>query len=179
MVEADESAAELEEGEMNISSSLVAHHEPAVLTQPRQGALHHPPVLAQLLRALYPLACNPHLDVSPAKCLPASGTIVRLVRVQLLGTLPWSASRSLDRLDAIQELLKHHGVVPVRTRDHHMERYTLAVDHNMALCAGALWAFPRSVGFGPVCAPPFLPGHSHCPGSLAPNLSGLVLPAGL
>ena len=118
---------------MNISSSLIAHREPAVLTQPRQCPLHHPSVLAQLLRALHTLARNPHLDASSAKCLPAPRNVVSLVRVQLLRTLAGSAFRSLDRLDAIQELLKHHRVVPVGSRDDNIERDAIAVDHNVTL----------------------------------------------
>jgi hypothetical protein len=163
---------------MDVGPALIADGEAPVLVQPRQCSLHHPPVPAQLLARLYPLSSYPRLDSSLPQCLPAPSVVVALVRVQRLRSLPRPTSRTLDRLDGVYERFQQHRVVPVSTTQSCCERDALPVDHNVALRAGALWALPLSVGFGPVSAPPFWLEWWRYPDSPWSNLSGPLLPTG-
>jgi hypothetical protein len=87
---------------MDIRSPLVAYREPAVPRQPRQRALHHPPVTAQSLTAVFPSPGDAALDAATAQTLPTAREIVGLVGVQLLGPPAWSASSGmLDRRDGV------------------------------------------------------------------------------
>src|SRR4029453_13905971 len=52
---ADQGAAEVEEGLVDVVPALVAHPQPPVPAQPRQRPLDHPPVPPQVLLGLDPL----------------------------------------------------------------------------------------------------------------------------
>lgn len=143
---------------MEADAPLVADREPPVLSEPRQRPLHHPPVPAQPLRALYPLPRYPALDAALPECGSAPGDVVPLIGVELVGTLPRPASRAFDRLDAIYQSFHHRRVVPVSGCQYHRERNTLPADRNVALRAGHPpgLAFVRRLGTG--TSAPFLAG---------------------
>src|SRR5690606_30799836 len=102
---------------------------------PRLRALDHPAVEAQPFAGLDAAPSDAALDPVAAEIAPALGVVVALVRVQLLGPLPWTPSRALDRLDRFQQCLEEHGVVRVGCAQEDRERDALGVDHNMALRA--------------------------------------------
>ena len=52
---------------MDVVPALIANREPAVLGEPSQCALHHPPVPTQLLAALYALSCLTALYPAPSQ----------------------------------------------------------------------------------------------------------------
>ncbi len=87
---------------MDVRSPLVAYREPAVLRQPRQRALHHPPVAAQSLTAVFSSPDDAAHNAATAQTRSTAREIVGLVGVQLLGPPAWSASSGMpDRRDGV------------------------------------------------------------------------------
>src|SRR5437660_1600960 len=83
---------------MYVVPPLITDRKPAVLGHPRQRPLHHPPVPAQLLGALYLLPGYAPLDASFPERPRALFVVVGFVGVKLLGTLSRSATRGLPPL---------------------------------------------------------------------------------
>lgn len=156
---------------MDIVSALIANRQPTVLRKPCQRALHNPPMPSQLLGTLHALSGYAPLDApfsqSSRALSRALFIVVGFVGVHLIGTLPRSSARTLDRLDTVQKLLEEHRIVDIGSSGDHTERDASSVDHNA-------WrfvpAFALSVGFGPVVAPPLWRGHSPNLKRRAPNL---------
>src|SRR5689334_11234728 len=63
-LEADETAAEGEEGLMDIGAALIAHGQAAEPIEPGEGALHHPAVAAEAVTAFNAFAGDAHFDVA-------------------------------------------------------------------------------------------------------------------
>jgi hypothetical protein len=61
--------------------------------------------------------------------------VVGFVGVKLLGSLPRSAARTLDRPDAVYEVLEDHRIVYVRGGEAHCERDARSLEHKVALRA--------------------------------------------
>ena len=121
---------------MDVRPPLIAHHQPAILAQPRQRTLHHPPVPSQLLARVDPTAGDAWGYIPPPQGLPAAGEVVGFVGVQLLRALARPSgfpTRPLDRLDAIHGLLQNLRVMDVCGAENYCERDTSSVCHNMAL----------------------------------------------
>jgi hypothetical protein len=122
---------------VDIRSSLVAHQEPAVPCQPRQRALHHPPVPPQSLAGVFSSPRDAALDAATAQIFSTAWIVVGLVCVQLLGPLAWSTpARALDRSDCVHQLLEDLRVVYVGGGEHHGEGNAVAVGQNVTLGAG-------------------------------------------
>ena len=81
---------------MDVVTPLIANREPAVLRKPGQCPLHYPPVPPQLLAALYALSGYTALYPAPSQDSLALLVIVGFVGVKLVGTLPRSATGTLD-----------------------------------------------------------------------------------
>ena len=138
---------------MDISPSLVANGQPAKARQPRQRALNHPTMPAQLVLALDALARNPHLDPALGQRLPAARDVVGLVGMQLGRTLARAAAWPLDRDDGIEQVLEHPRIMGVGARQPEREGDAAALDDNMALRAWfALIRGIRSGGLAPLFA---------------------------
>ena len=120
---------------MDVVTPLIANREPAVLRKPSQCALHYPPVPSQLLCALYALSCYTALYPAPSQGSLALLVVVGFVGVKLLGTLPRSASGTLDGFYSVDELFENHRVVNVRRADHRAERDAPSVRNKVALRA--------------------------------------------
>src|SRR5438132_11216203 len=128
----------MQESQVNVVTTLIADGQPTIVVQPGEGALCYPPVAAQPLAALYSFACDAALDASLTKSRSASGYVIRLISVPLVGALAGAAPLTmwaLDWLDAVYHLFKHHRVVSVTTCQFHRQRDTPSLDHNMALRA--------------------------------------------
>ena len=129
---------------MDIVAPLIADREPAVLRKPGQCTLHHPPVLPQLLAALYPLSCYPALYPAPSQSSLALFVGVSFVGLQLLGTFPRpTPTGTLDGLYSVDELFEDHRVVHVGSGGDHSERDPFSVRNKVAL--GALLSFIRRI----------------------------------
>jgi hypothetical protein len=154
---------------MDVVTPLIANREPAVLRKPGQCALHYPPMPSQLLAALYALCCYTAFYPAPSQGSLALLVIVGLVGVKLVGTLPWSATGTLDGFYRVDELFENHRVVDVCRADHHTQS-------GMPLRSETTWrfvpAFPLSVGFLPTLLPPFWPGWKPSLNRRVPTLFG-------
>src|SRR5829696_800346 len=135
---------------MNVVTPLIADREPAVLRKPGQCPLHYPPVPPQLLATLYALSCYTALYPAPSQGSLALLVVVGFVGVQLLGTLPRSATGTLDRFYSVDEFFENHRVVNVCSADHHAERDASSVRNKVAL--RARFSFIRRILAG-LCAP--------------------------
>jgi hypothetical protein len=124
---------------MDIVSPLVTNREPAVFGDPRKRALHDPPVPSQFLRTLHTLSGYASgyapLDGPFSQSLRALFVVVGFVGMYLIGALPRSASRTLNRLDRVQKLLENHRIVDIGGSADHTERDARPLDYNMALRA--------------------------------------------
>ena len=72
-IEADEAAAEGEEGLVAVGAALIADGQAAVAVEPGEGPLDDPAVAAQALARIDPLAGDADLDVAARQRLPAEG----------------------------------------------------------------------------------------------------------
>jgi hypothetical protein len=115
----------------NIGPPLVAHHAPAILRRPGQGALHHLPVPPQLLITLDSLPGYPELDARLATPLVIVGG------VWLLRSLARaSLSPVFDRFSGLRQLLEGRRAGGAGGAERHREhRHVLSTDHNVALRA--------------------------------------------
>ena len=156
---------------MDVVTPLIANREPAVLGKPGQCALHYPPVPSQLLAALYALSCYTALYPAPSQGSLALLVIVGFVGVKLLGTLPRSATGTLDGLYGVDEFFENHGVVDVCRAEPHTERDASSIRNKVAL--RARFSFIRRIRSG-FCAP-FWPGWKPNRVRHAPTLSGRPL----
>ena len=123
---------------MNVQPTLVADDQSPELAEPSKRALHHPPVPAQPLAALYSSAGYAGDDPSPSECSSAALEVISFVSMQLAGTSSATSTqkaRLLDRLDGIQHVGESVGVVDISRSADHRERDSFGVDHNMALRA--------------------------------------------
>src|SRR5215217_3706968 len=120
---------------MDVLTPLIANREPAVLRKPGQCPLYYPPVPPQLLAALYALSCYTVLYPAPSQGSLALLVIVGFVGVKLVGTLPWSATGTLDGFYSVDELFEDHRVVDVCRAEHHTERDAPSVRNKVALRA--------------------------------------------
>src|SRR5688500_10747436 len=134
-MEADERAAEGEEGLMDVGAPLVADRQPPVAVEPGQRTLHHPAMATQALAGVDALARDATADVAAAQRLAAAGDVVALIGVHLGRPLAPPPIGLLDRRDGIEQLLEDDGVVTVRPGQERSERDPAAVSHNMALRA--------------------------------------------
>ena len=142
---------------VDIRSSLVAHQKPAVPRQPRQRALHHPPMPSEPLAGVFPSPGDAALDAATAQNFLAAREVVGLICVQFLGYLAWpTPAGTLDRSDGVHQCLKDLGVVYVGRSEHHSERNSVAVGKEVVLGAGL-----TTVG-------------GACPDSLTPLLAGTL-----
>src|SRR5215211_1237683 len=126
----------MEERFVDVIAPLVAHRQPAVAIQPRQRALHHPPVSSELLAGVDPTAGDARGYAPLPERFSAAGEVVGLVGVQLRGTLARPAgvsARLANRRNGVHRLLQHLGVVDVGGAEDYRERDAPSVRNNMAL----------------------------------------------
>jgi len=96
----------VEERLVDVRPALVTHRERAVAGQPRQRALHYPPVPYQPLAAIFPLPGYPAFDAALPQSLTALLGIITFVSMYLVGAVPRSSTRTLDRLDSVEQFLE-------------------------------------------------------------------------
>jgi len=99
------------------------------------SSFHHPAMATQLLGTLDAFACDPRRDAAPPQLSSLLARVIRLVSMQLVGTLTRASSHALNRLDGVQRFFQHLDVMHVRARHCYRERDAFAFDHKMALRA--------------------------------------------
>src|SRR5829696_9033642 len=84
-VPADEDAADVQEGLVDVGAAFIADGEPPKAVEPGKGALDHPAMLSELLTGFNTPARNASLDAALAQEGPAAAMVICLVRVKLRG----------------------------------------------------------------------------------------------
>src|SRR5205823_73925 len=102
-----------------------------------QRSLHYPPVAAEFLARLDPLASDSAGDPTPPQVCPAAAVSVRLVGVQLGGATLRAASpaRPPDRRDGLDQVLEDFAVVDVGRGQPDRQGHAVAVHQQMPLGA--------------------------------------------
>src|SRR5215212_6475050 len=132
----------MEKSLMDVVAPLIANRKPTVLRKPCQRALHDPPVSSQFLATLLALSCYAALDMALSEGPFALFVVVGFVGVQqgrLIGSIESiSSSKTVESWTFAAVSITQSGM-PSRST--------------------TIWrfvpAFPLSVGFGPLVAPPF------------------------
>jgi hypothetical protein len=153
---------------VDIFSTLVADGESANAVEPRQRSFNHSAVATKPGAGIDTFPCDLDRDMAMRQCSVAAGDVIRLFGMQLGRPLPSSTRRFHDWRDGVEQILVRHAVMTVRSGQERGKRN-----------AGALvmrWRFvpglPRSVGFGPTAAPPFLGERWRCPDTPDSNRCG-------
>jgi hypothetical protein len=136
---------------MDVLALLVAHLQPPIAVQPRQGALHHPAITPQSYAGVDSLARNARDDVPPLQHPMTARIVIAFIRVQLMGALPRPSARSEDSGNGVHHRLQHLRIVDVGSRMSDRQGDTLAVDHKVAL--RARFTSVRRIGAG-LLSPP-------------------------
>ncbi len=129
---------------MDVGSPFIANFQAPEAAQPGQRAFHHPAIVAQALAGLDAFAGDAWGDAMRSASPATRGVIIPLVRMQLLGALARASASASNRRNRIQGGFEHLAIVHVGRRDHHGQRETIALDHQMAL--RARFAAIRRVG---------------------------------
>lgn len=135
LVEADEGAAEEDEGLVDIGASLIADCQSAEAVEPGKRAFDDPAVPAQSFAAVPCPPSNARHDRADAAFGSAAVAVVSLVGVKLVGALARAATTMAHAWHGIQSGCQHLAVMAVGRAQAHPERGAPAIDHKMALRA--------------------------------------------
>jgi hypothetical protein len=160
--EADQRAGQPHKPEQNVGAPLVADLKPPAAQQPRQRPLHHIAVPGQLVAGLDPAPGDPGRDPPPAQRPTAAWVVVPLSPWSLAGrprgrpgqprgpltggTASTICSSSIESWVSAADSPTASGVAPRSTSRWYLEP-----------------GLPRSVGLGPVIAPPVGRGPARIP----------------
>lgn len=153
-VDAEQAAAEGAERLVDIVTTFIPHRQSPKLVEPRDRALPHPAVPAQLRLRLDPLARDAHLDVAPGQRLPAARIVIPLVSMELDGALAGAATPLPDRPNGIDHLREQPAVVLIRAGDPGGQRRAASIRDHVVFGAGFAPIGGVRTGFGA----PFLAG---------------------
>ena len=143
--EADESAGECGEGQVDVGAALVADGQATVAGQPGEGAFHHPAMSAEAGAALDAAAGDARGDAADAAFPAAAAVVLGLVGVKLAQPLSWAAAMaSPDLRHGVQGRSQHAAVVAVGPTERQAERRAAGIRDEVAL--GARLAAVRWVG---------------------------------
>ena len=120
---------------MDLCSTLIADGQAPELIQPGERALDDPAVASQPLAGVFPLAGDPDADAATAQETAAAWDVIRLVGMQLDGTLASLTTGTRDRRKRIDQLLEDGAVMPVGPRQAADERGAGVVRNKVALRA--------------------------------------------
>src|SRR5215208_7044691 len=99
---------------MEVGVPFVADGEASAAVEPGDGALDDPAMTPELRAGLDALAGDAAEDAPASEVGAAPSAVVRLVGVELAGAHAWATgARSLDRLDALRQVLEDGAVVDV------------------------------------------------------------------
>src|SRR5918911_2038183 len=120
---------------VNVIALLVAYAQPAEPLLPANRPLDHPAVAAQPHAALDPAPRDTWRDASLSQCDSQRPIVIRLVGVQLRGSLARATALATHRPDRIHRLKHLLAIVDVRPGERDGERDAFAVYHLMAFRA--------------------------------------------
>src|SRR5215213_5652820 len=99
------------------------------------SSFDHPAMTTQLLATLDAFAGDARCDAASPQGPSLLARVIRLVSMQLCGTLARTPTDSFNRLDGVQRFFQHLDVMHVRAGERHRERDATSFDHKMALRA--------------------------------------------
>ena len=135
MAPGDESAAELQEGLVDVGAALITDTQTAHAVQPGESALDNPAVSAQALAGFDAPAGNAGANTATLQILAQVGEIVALVGMHLLGSPARMTRQSPHQRDGFEYRDEALGVVPVGAREHYRERKASGIDGEVVLAA--------------------------------------------
>ena len=146
LAQADHGAGERGQGEVQVSTTLVAHRQAPEPGQPSEGVLDDPTVPLEMGAALDAAPRDAGLDAAGATLAAAAPVVVPLVNVQLArpATRPLTTP-SPHALHGVQGWRQHHAVMPTGARQRQAERRTASVHDRVVFRA-------RPAAIGPVGA---------------------------
>jgi hypothetical protein len=100
---------------------------------PGDGALYHPPVLAQPGPVRVPSAGDTRSDAFGAHLLAVLVVVIGPVAVQLVRALPWPAATAADRWYGVDQRFEFGDVVAVAAGQRHRQRDTGALGQQVVL----------------------------------------------
>ena len=130
---------------MNVLASFIANGQPTELVEPGHGAFDDPAMASQPLARFLAFPRDPDANATSSQMPPATQNVIRLIRMQLVGSHPALATRAAGRRDRINQFLKDDAVMPVGAGDLTGEWRAAAVGNKLALRAG------RPLGTVAVC----------------------------
>ncbi len=136
---------------MDVEPAFVSDGKPAEAVEPGEAPLDDPSVPAEFLLRFDPAPGDARLDATPMTGASTATVITGFVGMQLVGPASWSAAFACDGRHGVEQVLERHAVVDVGSGQPDAS--------GMPRRSVIRWRFvsglPRSVGFGPVAAPPF------------------------
>jgi hypothetical protein len=121
---------------MQVSAALVADSQSLELVEPGEGALDHPPGLAQAGAMGDAAAGDEGLDAALPQQAAVLVVVISAVGVEPLGLVSGPASQSSYVGNRVEERHQLGDVVPVPAGQRDSERGAAAVDEHMVLGAG-------------------------------------------
>jgi hypothetical protein len=116
---------------VDIVPTFITHSQAPLLVEPCVGALHDPPVPAQVLLRLDAGPRDARSDAASAQAAAVLTRGVRLVRMQLAGPMPGATTGLFHVGYGIQQGEQLVGVVDVGSRQTLGQRQALSVDEKM------------------------------------------------
>lgn len=114
--------------------------------KPGKGAFNDPSVFAQVRGTIDTTPSNPVQDMALGTGIAASGEVVALVSVELLGAASGFTMAVLQEGDRVQHRLKQQAVVHIGRTEHHRQRNAVAVCDQVMFGAGT-----ASIYWVPTC----------------------------
>jgi len=132
---ADDTASQGKQREMNIDATLEACTQLAEGSQPGVSALDDPAVATEPIIALDASAGDAILDASALEVSTASRVVVTLVRMQFSGPAARPSPLAAHRRQGVDQFVEDHRIVTVGPSDAEDQRDALAVRDEVALAA--------------------------------------------
>jgi hypothetical protein len=118
---------------VDIIPAFIPHSQASHLVDPRVGALYHPAVSPQSLLRLDARPCDTWGDAASTQAPTVLARRVRLVRMQLAGSMAGTTAGLLHLRHRIQQGEQFVGVVDVRPGQALSQRVAVGVDEKMML----------------------------------------------
>ena len=136
LLDTNQGASDVEKGQMNVRSSLVADLQTAILVEPGIGSLDNPAVLSKTIFAVDPPSCYARHNAPLPKAISTLSRVISLVGVHLLRAAARPSALSVANIrDRRNAFGQHLTVMHVCACNQDRERSSVPIYHKMALRA--------------------------------------------
>lgn len=118
---------------MHVRVDLPADPQPAEVVQPRERALHDPPLTAHPRPILCAPAGYPVLEASPSELAAVLVVVIAAVGDHPLWSPAWPAPFARDRRDAVDQWQQLGDVIAVPAGQRDRQRHPAGIDVQMML----------------------------------------------